>query len=148
MLNHTKISTCTECNIESSADYVCDHNVRLQSVEMVRCVDCPKLFTSEYSLKLHMRRTHNIHKRYACDQCQRTYARSSSLKDHILIRHNPDDPFLCCDCNCRFESEELFDRHIIHKKCLPYQSGATTSSMNWFDQSGVVEGENEPEFII
>lgn len=86
-----------------------------------RCTDCFKTFTSENSLRVHVRRHMNKKiGRYACDQCGQTFSQRSGQVSHTRV-HTKEKPFACDVCQRQFSDFSTFTKHKrVHTGEKPY----------------------------
>ncbi|KAI5643482.1 hypothetical protein NE865_04466 [Phthorimaea operculella] len=78
----------------------------------IYCKQCPCVFSTVTSLKVHMRRKHNNlleDFKLKCRICNLSYNRKESLKRHIMRKH--DSGSYCNTCRKQFNSREEYLNH-------------------------------------
>ncbi|CAD5122977.1 DgyrCDS11366 [Dimorphilus gyrociliatus] len=84
------------------------------------CTSCHKFFTTPHGLEVHVRRSHNGQRPFACDVCNKTFGHSVSLAQHRTV-HNQERTFECKECGKRFKRSSTLSTHLlIHSDTRPY----------------------------
>lgn len=107
------------------------------------CKICDKKLITQRALDQHIRRTHNVKKRFVCniygckfqcarrtdldrhkhlhieerniicEHCGKTFTSISILKDHVLYIHSKERQFICEKCHKAFKRNSLLKRHKL-----------------------------------
>lgn len=84
------------------------------------CGSCQKLFSTPHGLEVHVRRTHNDNRPYACATCNKTFGHSVSLDQHMAV-HAQERSFECKKCGKTFKRSSTLSTHLlIHSDTRPY----------------------------
>ena len=80
-----------------------------------KCDECPKRFSKESRLKVHIRNMHDGRYTNKCDFCGQTKSTSKALKIHIRNIHEGHN---CNICRKSLRSAAILKRHILsaHEK--------------------------------
>ncbi|KAJ8706586.1 hypothetical protein PYW07_012664 [Mythimna separata] len=89
------------------------------TVEPRACGDCGKLFSNEYSLKIHMK-VHKSEKKYCCEQCDRRFSSKHRLTVHMRS-HSGIKPFSCTQCARTFSTRSNLRAHSsVHDSTMQF----------------------------
>ncbi len=103
--------------IADDMDELSEHGNKLGSYE---CASCKKLFSTPHGLEVHVRRSHNGDRPYACDICSKTFGHAVSLSQHRAV-HNQEKSFTCKQCGKSFKRSSTLSTHLlIHSDTRPF----------------------------
>jgi len=84
------------------------------------CVKCDKIFYTAHGLEVHVRRSHNGSRPFACELCNKTFGHEISLSQHRAI-HSTEKVFECKQCGKCFKRSSTLSTHLlIHSDTRPY----------------------------
>ncbi|KAK6195803.1 hypothetical protein SNE40_001158 [Patella caerulea] len=84
------------------------------------CAQCDKLFSTPHGLEVHVRRSHNGMRPFACDVCNKTFGHAVSLDQHRVV-HTQERNFSCSQCGKTFKRSSTLSTHLlIHSDTRPY----------------------------
>ncbi|KAJ8310037.1 hypothetical protein KUTeg_011902 [Tegillarca granosa] len=84
------------------------------------CTFCDKLFSTPHGLEVHVRRSHNGARPYACEICKKTFGHAVSLDQHRAV-HTQERLFECRECGKTFKRSSTLSTHLlIHSDTRPY----------------------------
>ena len=79
------------------------------------CTLCPrglKSFTTNGSLKLHIKSVHEGQRNHKCDSCGKSFITSSHLKNHIRTVHEGQRNYKCDSCEKYYSEAGHLKRHV------------------------------------
>ncbi|XP_037957223.1 zinc finger protein 239-like [Teleopsis dalmanni] len=79
--------------------------------DMLKCDMCPKLFTKQRYLNVHIASVHRGIRRHKCPQCAKVFSNRSNLVCHIRT-HTGEKPFECRFCTWKFNQSSALVRHM------------------------------------
>ena len=104
--------TCADCGQKFSLKRYLDmHIASKHSGVVYNCSvpGCPKKFTTERSLKLHLL-AHEGKFNFICNQCGKGFMRKGALNEHLAV-HMGEKTFLCSNCGKQFRVLSSLKRH-------------------------------------
>ncbi|XP_071217562.1 zinc finger protein 98-like isoform X2 [Salvelinus alpinus] len=108
--HNTKVcqrALCPDCGrYHFKKDHVCAHKIK-----KIPCLDCGKLFTSQTSLKLHIR-VHQDSFVHACKFCLKKFKTKPDKQTHEESHPQEKSPYQCPDCSERFSTFKKRNGHL------------------------------------
>uniref|UniRef100_A0A3P9IBF5 C2H2-type domain-containing protein n=1 Tax=Oryzias latipes TaxID=8090 RepID=A0A3P9IBF5_ORYLA len=95
-LNSLNLFRCSECGKTYSSQSYLKLHIQYHAERPYRCPVCRKCFTWRGRLQKHMR-THTGEKPFKCTVCCKRFSESGNLKVHMRI-HTGEKPFSCSFC--------------------------------------------------
>ena len=95
--------------------------------DCVKCDSCGKKYSSEVTLKKHLKYAHKDRKQESCSRCSATFKQKKNLRAHLLNIHNIDQMremycededkkyFKCKDCDSEFSYKKSLTVHRKNK---------------------------------
>lgn len=125
------ILECPDCDIKFKQKSSLFKHHRQKHTNILYCMECNKdesgkgkAFTSELTLKQHMKSKHKYQKDIICQTCSKSFASQSALYYHKNSNHPENKlPHRCVDCSNVFKSKVMLNRHIamVHNNTLKKQ---------------------------
>merc|ERR1712048_269742 len=115
----------TSCHLKRHA---LTHNTEKEH----KCRECGLSFSLEWSLKRHVKRTHNGP--FQCPSCPLKFTKNKQLKQHQRFEHSPDLPW-CSYCNRAFSCPGKLKQHEkTHTSTYPCTNdGCSEVFTRWSD---------------
>lgn len=120
-LSHRRLFVCLICGANITKWSNCFvHRYKCGGlVKYVECEVCSKIFSDEYSLKVH-KRIHNIKKLYSCELCNKQFKTKQRINIHIRT-HTGLKPFTCEHCSKSFTTNSNLKAHyLVHSNETKY----------------------------
>lgn len=88
------------------------------NTSLFKCLQCEKLFSTRYNMKIHMKVLHDCIKEFKCLSCPREFGLKVMLDKHVRAVHLKQDlssMFQCTKCHLRFtQKSNLITHQQIH----------------------------------
>mmetsp|Transcript_18039 Transcript_18039/g.20482 ORF Transcript_18039/g.20482 Transcript_18039/m.20482 type:complete len:242 (+) Transcript_18039:665-1390(+) len=75
---------------------------------------CSKMYSRLYSLRRHLRSSHNLMKKYSCQQCNKKFALPQYYREHMYI-HTGEKPYVCDFPGCG-QGFRQAGKRALHKR--------------------------------
>lgn len=131
-----KIPLQTSYEVRSKQEFTCDicntkckskqglqlHMITHKKKDLMSCKYCPKMITTQYQLRLHMRTIHSdlLNKEKSekppmtCSFCHKIFLQPNQLRDH-LVKHSDKKNMICEICGKTFKRRYTLTQHMtIH----------------------------------
>ena len=117
------------------AEQVITSFIQAGEAQSYSCHKCDKIFYTSHGLEVHVRRSHNGSRPFACELCNKTFGHEISLSQHRYISwvseifwislfralHITEKVFECKQCGKCFKRSSTLSTHLlIHSDTRPY----------------------------
>jgi len=80
--------------------------------DLFQCLECGKVFTTETSLKQHIKTVHQRQFRYHCNICGKGMRELRDMNGHMAFKHNMQKAYKCSICGEEFGYKRNIDKHM------------------------------------
>jgi uncharacterized C2H2 Zn-finger protein len=77
---------------------------------VLKCTECPKIFSTNTKLMRHFRQRHQGQGLYTCDICKKELGTPAALRVHQR-QHQQQKPFPCVSCDCSYSTAKALKAH-------------------------------------
>uniref|UniRef100_A0A8C7ZBZ6 C2H2-type domain-containing protein n=1 Tax=Oryzias sinensis TaxID=183150 RepID=A0A8C7ZBZ6_9TELE len=130
-LNSLNLFRCSECGKTYSSQSYLKLHIQYHAERPYRCPVCRKCFTWRGRLQKHMR-THTGEKPFKCAVCCKRFSESGNLKVHMRI-HTGEKPFSCSFCGKSYAQRGNLKMHmaIAHTGEKPFRCPVCWKCFSW-----------------
>ena len=104
--------TCKQCDLKfSHKSTLKKHAMAVHLGVKFSCKHCDKEFPRHDGLSMHVRKYHELNKRYDCADCGKQFLHRSYLKKHTKAKHS-EVKYTCTHCGEEFSKNRWLSLHI------------------------------------
>lgn len=109
---------CDLCGgVFKNNDRLNNHKKKVHFKTSVKCPKCPRICASDYYLKRHIKRKHEVHREFICSSCGQGFAFKGELTSHFRNIHEkipkPKKIFSCKFCEKTYKCAKSV---IVHER--------------------------------